>query len=85
MKSMVTLNALTAKRIPKPYEQFVGVSFTNVSLLSDITLTKIIAQDEQADRHDLFKTALVNSKDKFATISEWFGRGVMVSPPAVEG
>lgn len=44
-----------------------------------------IAQDEQADRHDLFKAALADSKDKFATISEWFGRGVMVSPPTVEG
>ncbi|KAI5804169.1 hypothetical protein DFH27DRAFT_554669 [Peziza echinospora] len=42
-------------------------------------------QDEQADRHDLFKTALADSKDKFATISDWFGRGVMISPPAVEG
>ncbi|KAF8433826.1 hypothetical protein BGX38DRAFT_1221944 [Terfezia claveryi] len=42
-------------------------------------------QDEQADRHDLFKAALADSKDKFATISEWFGRGVMVSPPTVEG
>jgi len=43
------------------------------------------AQDEQADRHDLFKAALAESKDKFATISEWFGRGVMISPPTVEG
>ncbi|KAF8477095.1 hypothetical protein BDZ91DRAFT_708666 [Kalaharituber pfeilii] len=42
-------------------------------------------QDEQADRHDLFKAALAGSTDKFATISEWFGRGVMISPPPVEG
>lgn len=35
------------------------------------------AQVESADRHDLFQDALKRSKDGFAVISEWFGRGVM--------
>lgn len=35
------------------------------------------AQIESADRHDLFQDALKRSKDGFAVISEWFGRGVM--------
>ncbi len=41
------------------------------------------AQDESADRHDLFLDALARSRDKFGTVSEWFGRGVM-SVPTVE-
>ena len=40
-------------------------------------------QDESADRHDMFREALTRSKDKFSTISEFFGRGVM-SGPAVD-
>ena len=39
------------------------------------------AQIESADRHDLFSDALRRSRDGFAVISEWFGRGVM----SVEG
>ena len=35
------------------------------------------AQVESAERHDLFQDALKRSKDGFAVISEWFGRGVM--------
>ena len=35
------------------------------------------AQVESAERHDLFTDALNRSKDKFGTISEWFGRGVL--------
>lgn len=35
------------------------------------------AQEESATRHDLFQDALARSSDKFATVSEWFGRGVM--------
>jgi hypothetical protein len=41
------------------------------------------AQDESADRHDMFLDALSRSGDKFGTISEFFGRGVM-EVPAVE-
>lgn len=41
------------------------------------------AQDETADRHDMFKDALGRSHDRFGTISEFFGRGVM-SAPTVE-
>ncbi|KAG9205863.1 hypothetical protein G6514_006137 [Epicoccum nigrum] len=35
------------------------------------------AQVESADRHDLFTDALRRSRDGFAVVSEWFGRGVM--------
>ncbi|KAK9481024.1 hypothetical protein V1514DRAFT_65848 [Lipomyces japonicus] len=35
------------------------------------------AQDDMADRHDLFKSALNDSDDKFKLISDFFGRGVM--------
>lgn len=35
------------------------------------------AQVESAEKHDMFLDALGRSKDKFGTISEWFGRGVM--------
>jgi hypothetical protein len=38
------------------------------------------AQDETADRHDMFVDALARSGDKFGTISEFFGRGVMEVP-----
>ncbi|KAG8527671.1 uncharacterized protein KY384_007824 [Bacidia gigantensis] len=38
------------------------------------------AQIESADRHDMFQDALKRSKDKFGTISEFFGRGVMTAP-----
>jgi len=39
------------------------------------------AQEESADRHDMFMDALTRSSDKFGTISEFFGRGVMQIPP----
>ncbi|KAJ8096870.1 hypothetical protein POJ06DRAFT_45500 [Lipomyces tetrasporus] len=35
------------------------------------------AQDDMADRHDLFKTALEEGDDKFKVVSDFFGRGVM--------
>ncbi|TKX22514.1 putative E3 ubiquitin-protein ligase PEP5 [Elsinoe australis] len=35
------------------------------------------AQMESAGRHELFLDALGRSRDKFGTVSEWFGRGVM--------
>jgi hypothetical protein len=35
------------------------------------------AQEESAERHDLFVEQLGKSRDKFSTVSEWFGRGVM--------
>ncbi|KAI9373019.1 hypothetical protein BJX61DRAFT_408852 [Aspergillus egyptiacus] len=34
-------------------------------------------QVESADQHDLFKTELQRSRDRFGVISEFFGRGVM--------
>ena len=40
-------------------------------------------QVESASRHDMFLDALARGKDKFGTVSEWFGRGVM-SVPGVE-
>ncbi|KAI9696333.1 MAG: hypothetical protein M1820_008175 [Bogoriella megaspora] len=42
------------------------------------------AQDDSAERHELFLDALRRSKDGFGTISEWFGRGVMGAASAVE-
>lgn len=41
------------------------------------------SQEENAERHELFKDDLGRSEDRFKTISEWFGRGVM-SVPSVE-
>ena len=38
------------------------------------------AQDDSAYRHDMFQDALQRSRDKFSTISEFFGRGVMSVP-----
>ncbi|QIW99691.1 hypothetical protein AMS68_005209 [Peltaster fructicola] len=35
------------------------------------------AQLDSASRHDLFADALARSSDRFGTISDWFGRGVM--------
>ncbi|KAF2202698.1 vacuolar protein sorting-associated protein 11 [Delitschia confertaspora ATCC 74209] len=35
------------------------------------------AQVESAEKHDLFLEALRRGRDKFGTVSEWFGRGVM--------
>jgi hypothetical protein len=35
------------------------------------------AQEESAGRHELFLDALDRTGDKFGTVSEWFGRGVM--------
>ncbi|KAI3391413.1 hypothetical protein diail_7364, partial [Diaporthe ilicicola] len=34
-------------------------------------------QEENADRHELFKNELERSEDRFATVAEWYGRGVM--------
>ncbi|KAK4999637.1 Vacuolar protein sorting-associated protein 11 [Elasticomyces elasticus] len=42
------------------------------------------AQEESAGRHELFLDALGRSGDRFGTVSEWFGRGVMSVPAAVE-
>jgi hypothetical protein len=36
------------------------------------------ARDEAADRGDVFMDALAKSGDRFGTIGEWFGRGVML-------
>lgn len=35
------------------------------------------AQEKSAERHDLFKMELARSSDRFGTVGEWFGRGVM--------
>ncbi|CAH0045563.1 unnamed protein product [Clonostachys solani] len=34
-------------------------------------------QRARAERHELFKSDLDNSEDRFATVAEWFSRGVM--------
>jgi hypothetical protein len=38
------------------------------------------AQDETADRHDMFLDTLERRSDKFGTVSEFFGHGVMDVP-----
>ena len=37
------------------------------------------AQEESAERHEMFTDALNRSRDKFGTVSEFFGRGVMMT------
>lgn len=51
---------------------------------NDVTRAIKRAQDESASKHDLFLDALGKSGDKFGTISEWFGRGVMRSGLSVD-
>lgn len=38
------------------------------------------AQIDSSDRHEMFQDALQRSRDRFGTISEFFGRGVMSVP-----
>lgn len=38
------------------------------------------SQEENAERHELFKDDLERSEDRFRTVAEWFGRGVMGVP-----
>lgn len=38
------------------------------------------AQDDSKDKHEVFKGALDRSRDRFGTVAEWFGRGVMNAP-----
>ncbi|KAJ5584938.1 uncharacterized protein N7459_004738 [Penicillium hispanicum] len=42
-------------------------------------------QVDSADQHDLFKTELQRSGDRFGVVSEFFGRGVMRSQATMEG
>ncbi|KAH6679941.1 vacuolar membrane protein [Plectosphaerella plurivora] len=39
-------------------------------------------QIETAGKHELFKAELERSEDRFATVADWFGRGVMGAPNA---
>ncbi|KAF6834413.1 vacuolar membrane protein [Colletotrichum musicola] len=39
-------------------------------------------QIETAGKHELFKAELERSEDRFGTVAEWFGRGVMGAPAA---
>lgn len=41
-------------------------------------------QVESADQHELFASELERSKDRFGTVSEFFGRGVMSQQAPVE-
>ncbi|KXX75148.1 Vacuolar protein sorting-associated protein 11 [Madurella mycetomatis] len=38
------------------------------------------SQEDNAERHELFKDDLERSEDRFRTVAEWFGRGVMSAP-----
>ena len=42
------------------------------------------AQVEHTGQHGLFKSTLERSSDRFGTVSEFFGRGVMAAAPVVE-
>ena len=42
------------------------------------------AQVESTEQHELFRSALARSTDRFGTVSEFFGRGVMAAPPLVD-
>lgn len=42
-------------------------------------------QVESTEQHELFKAALGRSTDRFGTVSEFFGRGVMSAAPINEG
>ncbi|KAK0737264.1 hypothetical protein B0T21DRAFT_438644 [Apiosordaria backusii] len=42
------------------------------------------SQEENAERHDLFRADLEGSEDRFRTAAEWFGRGVMGGTAGVE-
>ncbi|KAF2089012.1 vacuolar protein sorting-associated protein 11 [Saccharata proteae CBS 121410] len=42
------------------------------------------AQEESAGRHEVFLDALGRSRDRFGTVSEWFGRGVMSASDTTE-
>ncbi|ETN42149.1 uncharacterized protein HMPREF1541_04090 [Cyphellophora europaea CBS 101466] len=42
-------------------------------------------QVESTEQHELFKAALGRSTNRFGTVSEFFGRGVMTSAPIGEG
>lgn len=41
-------------------------------------------QVESTEQHELFKAALARSNNRFGTVSEFFGRGVMSTAPAVD-
>lgn len=38
------------------------------------------AQDENREKHEVFKETLGRSRDGFGTVADWFGRGVMNAP-----
>ncbi|KAL2264233.1 hypothetical protein VTK26DRAFT_65 [Humicola hyalothermophila] len=38
------------------------------------------SQEENAERHELFRDDLERSEDRFKTVAEWFGRGAMRAP-----
>jgi vacuolar protein sorting-associated protein 11 len=42
------------------------------------------AQEESAGMHDLFVDELSNTRERFGTVAEWFGRGVMNGQSVVE-
>ncbi|KAJ9613237.1 Vacuolar protein sorting-associated protein 11 [Cladophialophora chaetospira] len=41
-------------------------------------------QVESTEQHELFKAALARSNNRFGTVSEFFGRGVMATAPAAD-
>ena len=47
------------------------------SARNDVIRTYRLQQAEGAGRHEVFKADLERSTDRFGTVAEWFGRGVM--------
>ena len=41
-------------------------------------------QAESREQHDLFRSAIDRTVDRFGTVAEFFGRGVMAAPPLVD-
>ena len=41
-------------------------------------------QDEVAEKHEYFRQTLDDGKDKFGVVADFFGKGVMASPPVLE-
>jgi len=37
-----------------------------------------VAQDEMADRHDIFKATLRDSRDKFRVVADFIAKGVLL-------
>ena len=79
----VTLSVLAALVAFVPFGDL-AVLGAPVAWLAGTVLRIRRAQVESTEQHELFKSALARSTDRFGTVSEFFGRGVMAAPPLVD-